>query len=161
MLKIFLASSRVNPVIVIKFPKKPDNVRSMCVYFRSHVHLHLDEYSKRMMKCSVAGCNNFYPLGMEIAHKELYQWSHQALLKSQVESLQRAICDKVCWSHLGSFSSITIETLFIQLEFWCFRFCYLFLSLIFNNNNNIIIVFFLNIVIIIICSLKLPWKGVV
>ena len=139
----------------------------MCVYFRSHVHLHLDECPKRMMKCSVAGCNNFYQLGMENAHNELYQGSHQALLKSQVESLQRAIYDKVCWSHLGdSFSSITIEILFIQLEFRCFRF-YLLLFLTFNNNNNnnnnnniiIIIVVFLNIVIIIICSLKLPWKG--
>ena len=130
----------------------------MCVYFRSHVHLHLDECPKRMMKCSVAGCNNFYQLGMENAHNELYQGSHQALLKSQVESLQRAIYDKVCWSHLGdSFSSITIEILFIQLEFRCFRF-YLLLFLTFNNNNNnnnnnniiiiiiIIIVVFLNIV---------------
>ena len=80
---------------------------------------------------------------MEIAHNELYQGSHQALLKNQVESLQRAIYDKVCvekvcWSHL---------------------------SLIFNNNNIIIIVVFLNIIIIIIiiiiitCSLKLQWKG--
>ena len=103
----------------------------MCVYFRSHVHLHLDECPKRMMKCSVAGCNNFYQLGMENAHNELYQGSHQALLKSQVESLQRAIYDKVCWSHLGdSFSSITIEILFIQLEFRCFRF-YLLLFLAF------------------------------
>lgn len=61
---------------------------------RSHVHLHLDECPKRMMKCSVAGCNNFYQLGMENAHNELYQGSHRALLKSQVESLQRAIYDK-------------------------------------------------------------------
>ena len=133
----------------------------MCVYFRSHVHLHLDECPKRMMKCSVAGCNNFYQLGMENAHNELYQGSHQALLKSQVESLQRAIYDKVCWSHLGdSFSSITIETLFIQLEFRCFRF-YLLLFLTFNNsnnnNNNIIIIVFLNIVIIITESIVIPF----
>lgn len=68
----------------------------MCVYFRSHVHLHLDECPKRMIKCSVAGCNNYYQLGLEIVHNEQYQESHQALLKSQVERLQRAIYDKVC-----------------------------------------------------------------
>lgn len=49
-----------------------------------------------MIKCSVAGCNNYYQLGMEIVHNEQYQESHQALLKSQVESLQCAIYDKVC-----------------------------------------------------------------
>ena len=116
----------------------------------------------------MAGCNNFYQLGMEIAHNELYQGSHQALLKNQVESLQRAIYDKVCvekvcWSHLEKirfqvehlrhFHSVWI----LMLSFLLL--CYLLLSLIFNNNNIIIIVVFLNIIIIIICSLKLQWKG--
>ena len=109
---------------------------------------------------------------MEIAHNELYQGSHQVLLKNQVESLQRAIYDKVCvekvcWSHLEKirfqvehlrhFHSVWI----LMLSFLLL--CYLLLSLIFNNNNIIIIVVFLNIIIIIIiiitCSLKLQWKG--
>ena len=81
-----------------------------------------------MMKCSVAGCNNFYQLGMENAHNELYQGSHQALLKSQVESLQRAIYDKVCWSHLGdSFSSITVDT-FHSVRISMFSFLFTFVS---------------------------------
>ena len=113
---------------------------------------------------------------MEIAHNELYQGSHQVLLKNQVESLQRAIYDKVCvekvcWSHLEKirfqvehlrhFHSVWI----LMLSFLLL--CYLLLSLIFNNNNIIIIVVFLIIIItiiiiiiiIIICSLKSQWKG--
>ena len=52
------------------------------VPYRSHIHLHLGECPRRMLKCSVKGCQSFYALGAEAVHDQLYQETHQVLLKN-------------------------------------------------------------------------------
>ncbi|XP_078383160.1 TNF receptor-associated factor 5-like isoform X1 [Oculina patagonica] len=55
---------------------------------RSHVQLHLYCCRKRVVKCPVKGCQNFYRREDKEAHFGAYQDSHQELLISEVERLQ-------------------------------------------------------------------------
>lgn len=60
----------------------------------SHIHLHLHDCPKRVVKCTVKGCNNYYALGAEKIHDLEYQESHQALLKNEVERLRSVLFNK-------------------------------------------------------------------
>ena len=68
---------------------------SSCYICRSHIHLHLGECQRRLVKCAVTGCNNYHSLGGESNHDKQYQESHQVLLKNEVQSLKFALFNKV------------------------------------------------------------------
>ena len=73
---------------------------SICSHVcRSYIHLHFSDCPRRMVKCAVKGCHNYYALGAESDHNTNYQESHQVLLKNEVERLRGVLFNKV---HAGS-----------------------------------------------------------
>ena len=63
--------------------------------YRSQIHLHLGDCPRRVVKCDVKGCNNYYALGGKYNHDRQYQESHQVRLKNEVEKLKDKIFNKV------------------------------------------------------------------
>ena len=57
--------------------------------------MHLDNCPRRVVKCDVKGCNNYYVLGGKYHHDRQYQESHQVMLKNEVERLKGKIFHKV------------------------------------------------------------------
>ena len=66
-----------------------------------------------MLKCSVKGCHSFYALGAEAVHDQLYQESHQVLLKNEVERLKGALFNKV-----DELNSVVYDIL-VNFEIYC------------------------------------------
>ena len=63
--------------------------------YRSQIHLHLGDCPRRIVKCDVKGCNNYYALGGKYEHDRQYQECHQVMLKNEVEKLKSKIFSKV------------------------------------------------------------------